>query len=145
MRTRTVRWSFLPSIILALTALSLLVACGSKNKSSNAPTEVQLDQSADGTTVEIASGGKLIIALPSNPTTGYSWAVVDPTGGLTQQGDPAFVPAGSTQPVVGAGGTEVFTFTAGDQGEYKLGLAYARSFEPTTTPDQTFSVTVTVK
>ncbi len=111
-----------------------------------APDEVQLTEDDDGKTVELANGGQLIVALASNPTTGFSWSVSESSDPqLVLQGEPKYVPAGSTSPVVGAGGTEVFTFKAVDSGTAKLTLEYRRPFEPGVAPAKTFSVTVEIR
>jgi inhibitor of cysteine peptidase len=110
------------------------------------PGEVQITDSDDGATVQLADGGTLIVALPSNPTTGYSWSVSERSSPqLELQGEPRFVPAGSTTPVVGAGGTEVFTFEAVDTGTATLTLEYRRPFEPGAAPEDTYSVTVEIR
>lgn len=111
------------------------------------PAEVQLTDSDNGRAVTLANGGTLIIALTSNPSTGFAWSVVDPSPSqLVLQGEPQYVPPGSTTtPAVGAAGTQVFTFKATATGEAKLTLNYARSFEPTVPPNKTFTVTVTVE
>jgi inhibitor of cysteine peptidase len=104
--------------------------------------EIQLTDADDGATVQLAVGGTLIIALRSNPTTGYSWAIAgDLPQTLRVEGEARFVPAGSTQPVLGAGGTEVWTFTAVSPGDADLKLGYRRPFE-TNLPLKTFSVIV---
>ena len=109
------------------------------------PGEVQLTGEDDGTSVQLALGGTLIIALTSNPSTGFSWAVTPPEPvGLELEGEPAYVPPGSTTPVVGAAGTEVFTFNATGAGETTLTLTYARGFEPGAAGEETFTVTVEV-
>jgi inhibitor of cysteine peptidase len=109
------------------------------------PTEVQLTQMDAGRRVEVALGGTLVIALPSNPSTGYSWAVVDRLpNALEQTGEPRFLPPGSTQPVVGAPGTEVFTFTAVETGKGKLELAYQRPFGDGP-PEQIYTLEVAVR
>jgi len=110
------------------------------------PAEVQLTDADNGSTVELANGGALIVALPSNPTTGFSWSVAESSGlQLELQGEPAYVPAGSTTQVVGAGGTEVFTFEAVDAGTAELTLEYRRPFESGVAPQETFSVTVEIR
>ena len=110
------------------------------------PAEMQLADADNGKTVQLANGGTLIVALPSNPTTGFSWSVAESSGAqLELQGEPAYVPAGSTSPVVGAGGTEVFTFAAVDDGTAMLTLVYRRPFEPGVAPAQTFTVTVEIR
>jgi inhibitor of cysteine peptidase len=111
------------------------------------PAEVQLTDADNGRSVTLANGGALVIALTSNPSTGFAWSVADPSPSqLVLQGEPQYVPPGSTTtPAVGAAGTQVFTFKATATGEAKLTLNYARSFEPTVPPEKTFTVTVTVK
>jgi inhibitor of cysteine peptidase len=111
-----------------------------------APDEVQLTDADNGSTVQLANGGTLIVALPSNITTGFSWSVSESSSPqLELQGEPQYVPAGSTTPVVGAGGTEVFTFKAAGTGTATLTLEYRRPFEPGVPPEQTFSVTVEIR
>lgn len=144
--------------VLLLVTAGLLAACGEDDDDSANPSpteaatqaafpnEVQLTDSDDGTTVQLANGGTLIVALPSNPTTGYSWSVSESSGAQLQlQGEPAFVPAGSTTPVLGAGGTEVFTFKAVDDGKADLKLEYRRPFEPNAAPEKTFSASVEIQ
>lgn len=110
------------------------------------PKEVQLTDADAGKSVKLANGGKLIVALVSNPSTGFRWAVADPSPvQLRLEGEPEYVPPGSTTPVVGAAGTEVFTFTAVSAGTATLTLNYARSFEPSVAPEKTFTITVDIK
>ena len=134
--------------MLILFALGgLATACGGDDDDSgDFPSEVQLSDEDNGSSVQLARGGKLIVALASNPTTGYSWSVGESSdAALVLQGEPQYVPAGSTTPVVGAGGTEVFTFEASDTGTANLVLEYRRPFEPGVAPQQTFSVTVEIR
>ena len=108
-----------------------------------APAEVQLTQENDGDSVTLAADGTLIVALPSNPSTGYSWAIVSPEPEFLElDGQPSFVPAGSTTPVVGAGGTEVFTLKATGAGTSELRMEYNRTTTPPEEPEETFTVTV---
>ena len=108
------------------------------------PTEVQLTELNAGSSVAIAQDGTLILALASNPSTGYRWEVTSLPGFLEQQGEPSYVPPGSTQPVLGASGTEVFTFEAVQAGAATLELAYRRSFE-SGPAERTFSIEVQVQ
>jgi inhibitor of cysteine peptidase len=145
--TRKLAWLF-PAAVAGLFAIAFsAAACGDDDDDhGGAPDEVQLSQADDGKTVTLANGGTLIVALTSNPSTGYSWAVVadEPTN-LELEGEPRYVPPGSTTPVVGAPGTEVFTFKAIRTGTSKLSMAYARSFETGVEPEETFEVTVKVE
>jgi len=121
-------------------------ACGDDDDSDgDVPEEVQLTETDSGKSFEVADGGKVIVALASNPSTGFSWAVAEPgPANLDLEGEPKFVPAGSTTPVVGAGGTEVFTFKAVGKGESTLKVEYRRSFE-NNPPEKTFTVEIDVK
>jgi inhibitor of cysteine peptidase len=127
--------------------LGLATACGGGDDDDAAlPTEVQLTGADDGAVIQLALGGQLIVALASNLTTGFSWSVgEDSDAGLVLQGEPRYAPAGSTSPVVGAGGTEVFSFKAQEPGTSHLILEYKRPFEPGVAPEQTFGVTVEIR
>lgn len=110
------------------------------------PAEVQLTDSDDGAMVNLGRGGSLIIALPSNRSTGFRWYVGERAGpGLELAGDPAYVPAGSTNPVPGGPGTEVFTFKAERPGTVQLVLEYRRSFEPNVPAAKVFRVAVQIQ
>lgn len=141
------RWQLTRTVVLmaAATALALfLSACGDDD--DDAAAEVQLTQADSGKTVSLARGGTLIVALTSNPSTGYAWSVVSPEPkNLELDGEPKFVPPGSTSPVVGAAGTQVFTFKAVATGKSTLRMEYRRSFEPNEPAQGTFTVEVEVK
>jgi inhibitor of cysteine peptidase len=133
-------------LLIPLAFAILAVACGDDDDTSDYPAEVQVTESDANSTVQLALDGELIVALASNPTTGFSWSVgEDSDENLVVQGEPTFVPAGSTTPVVGAGGTEVFTFRAESTGTARLVLEYKRQFEPSVKPEQTFSLTVEIR
>ena len=93
-----------------------------------------------GDTIKVANGDEFVIALPANPSTGYSWTAGDDP-------DVAFVSSrqvsGGSQP--GAGGTQELTFRADQVGTSTLELAYTRSFEQgvPTAKTAAFPVTVT--
>jgi inhibitor of cysteine peptidase len=109
------------------------------------PPELQVTDRDDGGSVRIARGGSLVVALASNPSTGYAWTVSERTGsGLVLTGPATYLPPGSTAPVVGAPGTEVLRFDAVSAGTYELRLEYRRSFEPNAAPERTFRVTVQI-
>lgn len=134
-------------IFSVLTLTAFAVSCGDDDDSTSAfPNEVQITETNAASTIQLALGGQLIVALVSNPTTGFSWSVGETSdAALVLQGEPRYAPAGSTTPVVGAGGTEVFTFKAEEPGTANLVLEYKRAFEPDVAPEQTFSVTVEIR
>ena len=158
-RIQVLAWSGLLAI-----ALGFAVACGDNGDTDDTPTatqeptstaappagdapaEVQLTDADNGSTVQLANGGTLIVALPSNPSTGFSWSVSEQSSAqLVLQGEPAFVPGGSTAPVPGAGGTQVFTFKAESSGTAELTLEYRRDLEPGEAPEDAFDVTVEIR
>ena len=103
---------------------------------------VRITEADAGSTVELQQGQILEIALPGNPTTGYTWEVV--TGAeavLEQQGEPTFE---AESELLGAGGVMTLTFVASGRGEATLSLIYHRTFEPGVAPLQTFEVMVIV-
>lgn len=99
------------------------------------------DAVTEGGSVTTAVGDQFTVALPGNPSTGYTWtAVTDPR--LTYVST-VNVSGSSTLP--GAPVTQVLTFRAVATGTTTLTLNYARSFDPPGTPPAktaTFPVTV---
>lgn len=69
-------------------------------------------------------GDSYVLELPSNPTTGYDWAVID-NGGLTITQK---YQAPETE-LLGAGGYTIFTITPETAGTFSFTLKYMRSFE----------------
>jgi len=143
---------FVTGIGLAIALLGVaaaLVACGDDDSGGGStpptPRELQLSDADSGATVRADAGSTIIVALTSNRSTGYAWQVRDPLPQqLTQSGDVRYVPPGSTEPVAGAPGTEVFTFRAASAGTAELTLDYVRSFEDGE-PASTFAVTIDIK
>jgi inhibitor of cysteine peptidase len=117
------------------------------------PAEVHLKDADNGATVRLARGGTLTVTLESNPSTGFSWYLAALAGPeLELVGEPQYVPPVSTTPVVGAPGTQVFTFRAtgigmpppGTPAVVQVALDYKRSFEPDVPPEKTFRITVEI-
>ena len=108
------------------------------------PAEITLDMSADGSQVAMDTGQELVVRLESNPTTGYSWAVLGiDTAVLRQIGDVEYEPADTG--LVGSGGWESCRFEAVAAGQTTLELVYRRPWEEDVTPEQTFTLDVIVR
>ncbi len=118
--------------------LLLMVGC--------AASEVQVNESHNGSQRELSRGQILIVTLESNPTTGFSWQVaeIDPII-LRQSGAAAYESSDKTGLLVGAGGTETFRFEAIGAGKTILELVYRRPWEKDVPPAQTFSVEITAR
>lgn len=121
-------------LVPVIAAVLVLGACSD--------SEVVIDEDADGTTVTVAVGDTLEVALQGNPSTGYIW---EPDGldesVLRWTGVKRFEPEST---LVGAPGTIPLTFEAMAPGTVTLELVYHRQFE-TGEPADTFSVTVIVE
>jgi inhibitor of cysteine peptidase len=95
--------------------------------------------------VELAKGDKLLLKLPANPSTGFSWVIASKEDDkLKSAGKPDFE-ADKDKKVPGAGGTQVFTFTAQAIGEVEVEMQYKRPFEKDKEPAKTFKLKVTIK
>ncbi len=127
------RW--MCAVLVAGLAL-VIVGC-----SSSDPEVLARDD--NGTEISVKTGEQLVVELPSNPTTGFSWTVAD-SGPLTQVGDAAYE-SDAKPGVVGAGGTETFTFDAKKAGSGTLTLEYRRPWETDVAAEDVWSVTINVQ
>jgi inhibitor of cysteine peptidase len=83
-----------------------------------------------GQEINIGVGQEFIIALGSNPTTGYSWqASYDESMLELVGGEPTYEAEETGDDVVGAGGTEFFRFLTLEAGETEITLVYAQHWE----------------
>ena len=108
--------------------------------------EVHIDANDDGSQVELEQGQILVVTLESNPTTGYRWEQAETQESILEQiGEAEFMPSETGEPpLVGAGGWEIFRFTAVSTGQMTLRLVYRRPWEEGVEPLKTFSLQVTV-
>jgi inhibitor of cysteine peptidase len=109
-----------------------------------APDEIHLTAADNGQAIEANRGDMIVVALPSNPTTGYQWDVVSEGNVLRQSGESEYIPDEPPDSLVdGAGGTAIFRFEATGAGSAELALEYHRPWEEVD-PIDLFAVTVTV-
>ena len=117
--------------------MALFSGCGTHGTS--------LTNADNGKQITAKTGETLTLALDSNPTTGYSWQVLEINNTiLVQQGDPEYKQALGTEGLVGSGGTETFRFNAAGAGTTTLKLGYMRPWE-SVPPIETFTVQVIVQ
>jgi inhibitor of cysteine peptidase len=122
-----------------LLAAALLAGCA-----TNHSVTVVTPQNA-GTEIRVAPGQILVVKLPGNPTTGYSWQ--DRIAGdatLELCGKPEFQPDAAPSGMVGVGGTEIWKFKALKPGRETLRMEYSRPWMTNTPPDKTLSFDVLV-
>lgn len=109
----------------------------------SAQAALALEAEDNGEEVTLGKGQVLVISLPGNPSTGYSWQMVDPEGAIVEQvGEPEFK---AESDLMGAPGTITLRFEAVEAGEMALTLAYQRPWEADVEPLETFTVQVTVQ
>jgi inhibitor of cysteine peptidase len=128
MRTSTVAALVLAAVIGA--------GCAAANTgSASAPVTPPDPVSTDlrGSRIEVRIGEAFEVRLPSNPSTGYRWELVDPVPGIVRA-----VGVSRVEPtrgdLVGAPGQEVWRFEGATPGIGRLGFIYRRPFEPASTP-----------
>lgn len=118
-------------------ALALFSGCGTNG--------VNLTEADNGRQITVRPGDIVTLTLASNPTTGYSWQVMEIDAAiLVQDGDPEYKQSPGSEGLVGAGGTETFRFKAVSAGTTSLNLGYMRPWE-SVQPIETFEVQVVVQ
>jgi len=117
--------------------MALFSGCGTNG--------VKITDADNGKQVTVKPDDVVTITLVSNPTTGYSWQVMEIDNAiLVQDGDPEYKQSPGSEGLVGAGGTEIFRFKAVGAGETTLGLGYMRPWE-SVQPIETFTIQITVQ
>ena len=88
-----------------------------------------IDASDDGRLIQLERGDTLVVRLRGNPSTGASWAFVEPPNPmvLEQVGEMTFV--ADDEDVCGSPGTFTFRFRALKSGTTRLNLRYGRAWE----------------
>ena len=128
-----------------LVASIVVVAAGLWLTGCASAGDVTLGERDAGKTVTLVVGEKLEIMLASNPTTGYSWQVVDDAGGIVSlSADPEYVQDPGPE-VVGRGGAERLSFVAKKTGTGSILLEYRRPWEKNVEPEKTFEVPLRVR
>lgn len=130
--------------ITAVFMLIMVLATSGCSQKNNANV-VEIDESDNGGKVTLAVGEELTLTLESNPTTGYSWQLRElDSSVLALQGDVEYN-SEAEEGVVGAGGVEIFRFTAEGPGRIMLSLQYLRPWEEGIAPEEVYSVEIVVE
>ncbi|MEU2038188.1 protease inhibitor I42 family protein [Nocardia niwae] len=135
--------------LLVLLAGSVVAGCGSSpdgTTTESADPVVRVSETGDGQQRRLRVGQRLVVALPSNPSTGYSWsiAMVDATV-AKQDREADFEPDPAVPVAPGAGGTAVWSFVGAAAGRTPLTMEYRRPWEQGLEPARTFSLTIEVE
>ena len=125
--------------VLFFLLVILLAGCSTRGSQALQLTEADRDS-----VVELSQGQAFSVALPGNPTTGYTWVLMAGDDSIAAQvGEFEFKSEGKVN-TAGSGGVIILNFEAAGQGETVLELGYKRPWEDNP-PEETFSVTVKVK
>jgi inhibitor of cysteine peptidase len=126
---------------LSLVSLTMVIFLATACNSSNHITLTAADK---GSQVDVKVGGLIDISLESNPSTGYTWEAQDlDTTMFEQLDDPVF--RSSNPNLIGSGGILTLTFKVLKAGTTSLTLVYHRPWETNVDPNDSFTVTLTVK
>jgi inhibitor of cysteine peptidase len=129
-------WKGMAGLLLMAIALTSISGCA-------AQAALALEADDNGNEITLNKGQTLTIKLEANPTTGYTWEVVETEGAILRQvGDPEFE---ADSDLLGAPGTQTLSFEAAEAGQMELRLVYHRPWETDVEPLETFSVQVIVK
>ncbi len=116
-----------PAIILSL--FLYLFGCSDSNTEPQDDYSVLLYEEDNGITLELDITEKIIIELPSNPSTGYHWEHANTDGTfINQDGESNFIEDEECAGLDGCGGVEQLSFIASHTGTGAILLEYHRSF-----------------
>lgn len=93
-------------------------------------------------TVTVKPDDDILVALPANVTTGYSWSATSSNPKIVTADGTAYRARASK--AMGAGGEQILTFEAQKSGTAVITLSYRRPWEKTAKAAQTVTITVTV-
>ncbi len=122
-------------ILVAVVVISLVAGCIGEVKT----------YTDSGQTIDIGVNQEFVIALGSNPTTGYGWQESHDKNMLELM-EKTYKPGEEAkQGLVGAGGVEYFRFKPLKTGTTEITLVYRRPWEEPTPQDVTKVFTVNIK
>jgi inhibitor of cysteine peptidase len=130
--------------VFSCCVVATTLCCVAINAIADTPAPITVTEQDSDKTIEVAVGQKILVQLPSNPTTGYQWSVLGKPAPLVfVKSDYAANPQAAAR--MGAGGMQTLRFTAKSEGKVELKLGYARPWEKDMAPAKTFVVTVVVR
>jgi len=136
------KWPWLVGCLLT-EALIVVQLIGAPTMSAHADSNtLVLTESENGKTVQLPLGGQLVVRLPAQLGTGFSWAVVSRKGDALRVTEQRTESAGQLRP--GGSEEQVFVFAPQASGSEDVELAYRRPWEQNQPPARTFRFSATV-
>jgi inhibitor of cysteine peptidase len=124
------------ALLLVAVVLAAVSGCAAKSA-------LALEAKDNGSQIQLEKGQTLAISLEGNPSTGYTWEMVESEGSILRQvGEIEFK---AESDLVGAPGTQTLRFETVEAGQMDLKLVYHRAWEEGVQPLETFTVQVTVR
>ncbi len=118
-----------------------------KEHESSDTNEVRLTAADNDTEIGVEKGQTLVIALDSNPTTGYEWEVAEaPDVQVLQQvGEIDYKSDPNPKDMVGVGGMQTIRFDVVGAGKTALKMVYIRPWEKNEAPAEIFAIDVVAR
>jgi predicted secreted protein len=111
--------------------------------------KINLNIDYNGRQMELTKGQTLNVTLEANPSTGYSWEVVELNNNIIRQiGEAEYQQISNftkEHPMVGAPVMQTFQFEVINTGQTTLKLVYRRSWEKDVAPLNNFSIDLVVR
>lgn len=124
---------------LLILGLALLGACA---QHTQRPVELDAESECPR---RLQVGQNLTLSLPSNPTTGYRWQLLNPPTQILRSLGPEVYSSPEDAGIVGSAGISTWRFQASAAGEGHLVLVYQQPWAPEVRPVQTFDCAIRVK
>ncbi|MCX7078128.1 MAG: protease inhibitor I42 family protein [Pseudomonas sp.] len=127
-----------PTRLLLPLSLALLAACASQPRQN-----VTVSKQSD-CPMQLKTGQNLILTLPSNPTTGYRWAIQDSAGGVLRRLSPEVYSNPEDAGLVGSAGQSTWRFQTFAAGKGRLRLTYSQPWAPEVPAVEAFDCAISV-
>ena len=119
----------------------LLAGCSSTPPSGN----LILGDDSDCTPLVMRSGQELTLTLPSDPTSGYRWTILQRSDNLKPLGPEVFREQRQDQGGIGSAGQSLWRFRAQDAGSAHLALEARQPWDAQSAPQARFDCRIEIR